>query len=157
MCFASRWRECFSDQHYFATVLSFKGLENETFCHASIINSGGDASKPRMFPLESVNPDECVLLPGLSTVMLRCLDVPLHGGSIDLHGSGQQIIHAVLVHACVGQWTCHLGIVAPQSCQIMQLPATSLLFTGACSPLFPGCAHSGRQRRQSAGTRWQQS
>ncbi|CAL8469014.1 g8555 [Coccomyxa elongata] len=53
----SRWRECFSDQHYFATVLSFKGLENETFCHASVINSGGDASQPRMFPLETVNAD----------------------------------------------------------------------------------------------------
>ena len=56
---ASRWRECFSAQHYFATLLSFRGLENETACDASLTNSGGDDAKPHMFPLEAISADGC--------------------------------------------------------------------------------------------------
>lgn len=58
---ASRWRECFSEQHYFATLLSFKGFENETACDASLTNSGGDDTKPHMFPLEAITADGCAL------------------------------------------------------------------------------------------------
>ena len=45
-----RWRQCFSDQHLLASVLSYKGLENETFCNATLTNSdSGGAQHPHSF------------------------------------------------------------------------------------------------------------
>ena len=45
-----RWRQCFSDQHLLASVLSYKGLENETFCNATLTNSdSGDPQRPHSF------------------------------------------------------------------------------------------------------------
>ena len=45
-----RWRQCFSDQHLLASVLSYKGLENETFCNATLTNSdSGDTQHPHSF------------------------------------------------------------------------------------------------------------
>ncbi len=50
-----RWRRCFSDQHLFASVLSYKGMENETACDSAITNSGsGDSQRPHDFEVTEV-------------------------------------------------------------------------------------------------------
>lgn len=156
VCDTCRWRECYSDQHYFATVLSVKGLENETFCHASVINSGVDAPKPRMFPLEAVNADMCVSLPDFSTGMLRCPETQLLPYRMVAAPAFMGVSSNVLVLACFVYEVIAFQL-PPMHAIVCSAAATACLFTSACFALFSGCAHLGRQRRQSAGTRWQQN
>ena len=33
-----RWRDCFSDEHYFATLMAALGREDETDCHGYLTN-----------------------------------------------------------------------------------------------------------------------
>ena len=45
-----RWRTCFSDQHLFASILSYKALENETSCDSAVSNPGSeDSQRPHDF------------------------------------------------------------------------------------------------------------
>ena len=47
-----RWRDCYSDEHYFATLLATKGLDAETDCLGQIMHVdwslGGE--HPRSYP-----------------------------------------------------------------------------------------------------------
>ena len=50
-----RWRHCFSDQHMFASILSYKGFENETNCKSTVTNPGsGDPQRPHNFDANEV-------------------------------------------------------------------------------------------------------
>ena len=58
-----RWRQCFSDQHLLASVLSYKDLENETFCNATLTNSdSGDPQRPHSFNESELSIARCTLL-----------------------------------------------------------------------------------------------
>lgn len=67
-----RWRECFSDQHYFATLLSFKGYENQTACNALLTHSSTDTNQPGVVPLEAITSDGCELLLHLIRTLSIC-------------------------------------------------------------------------------------
>jgi hypothetical protein len=56
ICLFNRWRRCFSDQHYFPSLLSYKGLENETECNATLTNPlSPDPLHPHIFSEEEVS------------------------------------------------------------------------------------------------------
>lgn len=57
------WRHCFSDQHYFASLLSLKGFESETACNATLSNSVSHyAHHAYGFSVAEVSYDKCVPL-----------------------------------------------------------------------------------------------
>ena len=52
-----RWRDCFSDEHYFATLLAVLGRENETDCKGFMMHvdwSRGGAH-PRTYELREIS------------------------------------------------------------------------------------------------------
>ena len=52
-----RWRDCFSDEHYFATLLAVLGRENETDCRGFMMHvdwSRGGAH-PRTYELREIS------------------------------------------------------------------------------------------------------
>ena len=38
LCFRARWRDCYSDEHYFATLLAAEGRDAETDCHGYAVH-----------------------------------------------------------------------------------------------------------------------
>ena len=58
-----RWRDCFSDEHYFATLLAVLGRENETDCKGFMMHvdwSRGGAH-PRTYELREISAARCTL------------------------------------------------------------------------------------------------
>lgn len=54
-----RWRDCFSDEHYFASLLAAQGRDNETDCKGFMMNvdwSRGGAH-PRAYTPASISSD----------------------------------------------------------------------------------------------------
>ncbi|EIE20983.1 hypothetical protein COCSUDRAFT_43360 [Coccomyxa subellipsoidea C-169] len=104
------WRECFSEQHYFATLLSFKGFENETACGASLTNSGVDDTKSQMIPLESITAE--------GVRALRKPDMPACEDRLVMQAAQQQLVHFSGFNTSVcASWTApyrlHLATACP--------------------------------------------
>ena len=56
------WRHCFSDQHYFASLLSLKGFEPETACNATLTNIYSlDGHHVHSFSVAELSYDRCAL------------------------------------------------------------------------------------------------
>ena len=57
---ACSWRACFSDQHYFATLLSMKGMAPKN-CNARLTTStASDAEHAHSFTVQEVSVERCV-------------------------------------------------------------------------------------------------
>ena len=57
LALACRWRDCFSDEHYFATLLATQGRDLESDCVGNLVNvdwSRGGAH-PRAYTLREVS------------------------------------------------------------------------------------------------------
>ena len=52
-----RWRDCFSDEHYFATLLATQGRDAESDCQGNLVNTdwsrGG--AHPRAYTLREIS------------------------------------------------------------------------------------------------------
>lgn len=57
----SRWRDCFSDEHYMPSLLAYLQLGHETDCVGRLVgvdwSQGG--AHPRSYTVQDVNPDMC--------------------------------------------------------------------------------------------------
>ena len=56
-----RWRDCYADEHYFATLLASRGLDAETDCYGNIMHvdwSFGGAH-PRAYTLREATSSRC--------------------------------------------------------------------------------------------------
>lgn len=73
-----RWRRCFSDQHYFASLLSYKALENETACNSTFTNHlSHDPQHAHIFTLEEVSNQGCVITLLIHAAMLSFSSPPV--------------------------------------------------------------------------------
>lgn len=60
-----RWRDCYSDEHYFATLLATKGLDAETDCEGQVMHVdwtfGGE--HPRSYSVREATSARCHTCP----------------------------------------------------------------------------------------------
>ncbi len=69
-CGCVRWRDCYSDEHYFATLLAAKGLDAETDCEGQVMyvdwTFGGE--HPRSFSVREATSARCHICPIKSSI-----------------------------------------------------------------------------------------
>ena len=62
----SRWRVCFSDEHYIPTVLARWGLEDETDCAGTLVSGNWSSGEghPHSYEPHEVTAQLCAPAPG---------------------------------------------------------------------------------------------
>lgn len=130
---ACRWRDCFSDEHYFATLLAVLGKENETDCKGFMMHvdwSRGGAH-PRTYELREISAARWGTKP-LSFPAVHMPSLWLHSPAI---WYGPQLTCLLVPLQIEALAHAHGELRLPFCYQVSPLSLNKLL-----PPFWPGCS-----------------